>query len=144
MLGKAPLACRLGEGHNMMRLYLLVAAAGLFPIALSYGVNPAAVLPKYMKVSIEGTDLTEIFRALMCLYLGMVAFCLMAALFRPSWQHVAVIWTVFFMFSLAIGRLISLAVDGVPSRILILYLVVELVMGVIGVALLAGEASTAG
>jgi hypothetical protein len=126
-----------------MRLYLLVVAAGLFPIALSYGVNPATVLPKYMKISVEGTDQTEIFRALMCLYLGMVAFCLIAAFVRPGWQHVAVIWTVFFMFSLAIGRLISLVVDGIPSRILIVYLAVELLMGVIGLALLAREASTA-
>jgi lipopolysaccharide export LptBFGC system permease protein LptF len=128
----------------MIRLYLLVVAVGLFPIALSYGVNPAAVLPKYMKISVEGTDQTEIFRAVMCLYLGMVAFCLIAAFVRPSWQHVAVIWTVFFMFSLAIGRLISLVVDGVPSRILIVYLVVELAMGAIGLALLAREATEAG
>ena len=127
----------------MMRLYLLVVAVGLFPIALSYGVNPAGVLPRYMNLSIEGTDLTEILRAVMCLYLGMVAFCLIAVFFRPSWQHVAVIWTVFFMFGLAIGRLISLVVDGVPSRILIVYLVVELAMGVIGLALLAREGSSA-
>ena len=126
-----------------MRLYLLVVAVGLFPIALSYGVNPAAVLPKYMNIRVEGTDQTEIFRAVMCLYLGMVAFCLIAAFVRPDWQHVAVIWTVFFMFSLAIGRLISLVVDGVPSRILIVYLIVELAMGAIGLALLAREASQA-
>ena len=127
----------------MMRLYLLVVAIGLFPIALSYGVNPSVVLPKFMNISIEGTDQTEIFRAVMCLYLGMVAFCLIAALVQPGWQHVAVIWTVFFMFSLALGRLISLIVDGIPSRILIVYLVVELVMGIIGLVLLAREASIA-
>jgi hypothetical protein len=127
----------------MMRLYLLIVAAGLAPIALSYGVNPAGVLPKYMSISVEGTDQTEIFRALMCLYLGMVAFCVIAALFQPGWRHVAVIWTVFFMFSLAIGRLISLVVDGVPSRILIVYMLVEVAMGAIGLALLAREASKA-
>jgi hypothetical protein len=77
----------------------------------------------------------------MCLYLGMVAFCLIAAFLRPGWQHVAVIWTVIFMFSLAIGRLISLVVDGVPSRILIVYLVVELTMGVLGLLLIAGGGS---
>jgi hypothetical protein len=64
---------------------------------------------------VEGTDQTHIFRALACLYLGMVAFCLIAALVRPSWQHVAVIWAVFFAYSLAIGRIISLIVDGIPS-----------------------------
>ena len=127
----------------MMRLYLLIVAAGLAPIALSYGVNPAGVLPKYMSISVDGTDQTEIFRALMCLYLGMVAFCVIAALFQPGWRHVAVIWTVFFMFSLAIGRLISLVVDGVPSRILIVYMLVELAMGAIGLALLAREGASA-
>jgi hypothetical protein len=45
------------------------------------------------------------------------------------------------MFSLAIGRLISLVVDGVPSRILIVYMLVELAMGAIGLGLLAREAS---
>jgi hypothetical protein len=125
----------------MMQLYLLVVAVGLFPIALSYGVNPGSVLPKYMNIRVEGTDQTEMFRALMCLYLGMVAFCLMAALFQPGWRHVAVVWTVFFMFSLAIGRLISLVVDGMPSRILVVYMLVELAMGAIGLALLAREAS---
>ena len=127
----------------MMKLYLVVVAVGLFPIALSYGVNPAAILPKYMNISIEGTDETHIFRAVMCLYLGMVAFCLIAAFVRPAWQHVAVVWTVFFMFSLAIGRLISLAADGTPSRILVVYLLVELAMGVVGLALLGREAATA-
>jgi glyoxylase-like metal-dependent hydrolase (beta-lactamase superfamily II) len=45
----------------------------------------------------------------------MVAFCLIAAFVRPSWQHVAVIWAVFFAYSRAIGRIISLIVDGMPS-----------------------------
>ncbi len=38
------------------------------------------------------------------------------AAFTPSWRHVAVIWAVFFAFSLAIGRILSLIVDGMPSR----------------------------
>src|SRR5262249_61872371 len=87
----------------MTKLYLLVVALGLVPVALSYGVNPAAILPRFMSIKIEGTDQTHILRALMCLYLGMSTFCVIAA-FTPEWQHVAVIWAVFFMFSLAVGR----------------------------------------
>jgi hypothetical protein len=35
-----------------------------------------------------------------------------------------VIWAVFFAYSLAIGRIISLIVDGIPSPMLLFYLVV--------------------
>jgi hypothetical protein len=50
----------------------------------------------------------------MGLYLGMVTFCIIAA-FTPEWRHVAVIWAVFFAYSLAAGRILSLIVDGMPS-----------------------------
>jgi hypothetical protein len=120
----------------MKKLFLLVAGIFLIPVALSYGVDPATTLPMSMNVTVEGTDLTHIFRALGCLYLGMVAFCLMAAFVQPSWQHVAVIWAVFFAFSLAIGRIISLIVDGIPSPMLLFYLAVELVVGTWGLVLL--------
>jgi hypothetical protein len=122
----------------MMKLFLLVAAAILVPVALSYGVDPAVILPKFMNITVEGTDQTHIFRALMCLYLGMSTFCVIAA-FTPAWRHVAVIWAVFFAFSLAIGRILSLIVDGPPSRILDLYLAVELALGIWGLAVLARE-----
>jgi hypothetical protein len=78
----------------MMRLFLLVIAAILVPAALSYGINPAAVLPKTMTVAVEGTNQTELLRAVMGLYLGMSTFCAIAA-FKPEWRYVAVIWTVF-------------------------------------------------
>ena len=122
----------------MMKLYLLTAAAILVPVALSYGIDPAVVLPKIMTITVEGTDQTHIFRALMCLYLGMSTFCTIAA-FKPAWRHVAVIWAVFFALSLAIGRILSLVVDGAPSRILDVYLAVELAGGLWGLAVLALE-----
>ena len=119
----------------MMKLFLLVAGVFLFPVALSYGVDPAATLPKFMNITVEGTDQTHIFRALMGLYLGMVTFCIIAA-FTPEWRHVAVIWAVFFAYSLAIGRIISLIVDGKPSGMLLFFLAVELVVGTVGLVLL--------
>ena len=53
-----------------MRAYLLLIAAPLVPIALSYGVASATVFPKLLDISVEGVDQMQIFRALMCLYLG--------------------------------------------------------------------------
>jgi Domain of unknown function (DUF4345) len=52
---------------------------------------------------------------------------------------VAVIWAVFFAYSLAIGRILSLIVDGMPSRILLLYLALELALGTCGLFMLARE-----
>src|SRR6478672_541009 len=123
----------------MKKLFLLVAGVFLIPVALSYGVDPAATLPMSMNVTVEGTDQTHIFRALACLYLGMVAFCLIAAFVQPSWQHVAVIWAVFFAYSLAIGRILSLIVDGMPSPILLFYMAVELIVGTLGLLVLIRE-----
>ena len=120
----------------MMKLFLLAAGVFLIPVALSYGVDPAATLPKLgMNITAEGTDQTHIFRALMGLYLGMVTFCIIAA-FTPEWRRVAVIWAVFFAYSLAIGRVLSLIVDGMPSRILLFYLAVELIVGTWGLFVL--------
>ena len=103
----------------------------LVPIALSYGIDPATVLPRFLTIEVAGNDQTQIFRALMCLYLAASAFWAIAA-FKPAWQRAAVVWAVFFNFSLAIGRVISLAVDGPASRLLDLYLGLEIFGGLLG------------
>jgi len=124
-----------------MKLFLLVAGVFLVPVALSYGVDPAATLPKFMNITVEGTDQTHIFRALMGLYLGMSTFCIMAA-FTPEWRRVAVIWAVFFAYSLAIGRILSLILDGMPSPILLFYMAVELIVGTLGLLVLIRDPQT--
>jgi hypothetical protein len=126
--------------QEMMKLFLLVAGVFLIPVALSYGVDPAATLPKFMNVTVEGTDQSHIFRALACLYLGMSTFCIIAA-FTPEWRRVAVIWAVFFAYSLALGRILSLIIDGMPSPMLLFYLAVELAVGTGGLFVLARERS---
>jgi hypothetical protein len=119
----------------MTRCYLLFSAIGLVAVALSYGVAPAIVLPKLMDLTVEGTDLTHIFRAIMGLYLGMIVLWLVGA-FRSDFARAAVIAEIFFMFGLAGGRLLSIAVDGVPSIPLVLYTVVEITLGIWGVVVL--------
>ena len=44
----------------MTKVFLLVAGVFLIPVALSYGVDPAVMLPKTMNLKVEGTDLTHI------------------------------------------------------------------------------------
>ena len=123
---------------KLMSLYLLGAVLIVVPIALSYGIDPANVLPRFLNITVEGTDQTQIFRAMMCLYLGAAAFWAVAA-FKPVWQRPAVFWAVIFALSLALGRIISLIVDGPASRLLDVYLAVELAAGLLGLAILAYE-----
>ena len=119
----------------MARFYLLFSAVGLSLVALSYGVAPADVLPKLMDVKIEGTDLTHILRAVMGLYLGMIFLWVIGA-FRLDFTRTAVISEIVFMLGLAGGRLLSIAVDGVPSILLIGYAAAEVALGVWGILIL--------
>ncbi|ODR96693.1 hypothetical protein AUC69_13910 [Methyloceanibacter superfactus] len=126
------------RNSKLMRLYLLLVVALIIPIALSYGVQPQSVLPKALDITVTGTDQIHIFRAMMCLYLGSALFWAIAA-FTPAWQRTAVIWAIFFALSLAAGRLISLIVDGRPSLLLDIYLAVEVLGGLLGLAILITE-----
>jgi glucan phosphoethanolaminetransferase (alkaline phosphatase superfamily) len=126
------------RNSKLMRLYLLLVVALIIPIALSYGVQPQSVLPKALDITVTGTDQIHIFRAMMCLYLGSALFWAIAA-FTPAWQRTAVIWAIFFALSLAVGRLISLIVDGRPSLLLDVYLAVEVLGGLLGLAILITE-----
>ena len=119
----------------MTRFYLLFSAAGLFVIALSYGVAPAAILPRALDVTVEGTDLTHIFRAVMGLYLGMIVLWVLGA-FWANLTRAAVIAEVTFMIGLALGRVVSIVIDGIPSMLLVAYAVLEIAMGLWGVLIL--------
>ena len=116
----------------MTRFYLLFSAVGLTAIALSYGVVPAKVLPEVLDVTVEGTDLTHVFRAIMGLYLGLVVLWVCGA-FRSNLTRPAVVSEVTFMLGLAAGRLLSIVVDGVPSLLLVIYALLELGMGAWGI-----------
>jgi hypothetical protein len=63
------------------------------------------------------------------------------AAFKPNWTRHAIISVVFFMAGLGIGRLLSLAIDGVPSLLLVIYLFLEFAMFLFGLYVL--KASTA-
>ena len=120
----------------MVKIYLLCIAISLVPVALSYGADPAGMLPKLLKFNVDTSNERQVFRALMCLYLASSAFWVMAAL-TPEWQTAGLIWAVLFMLSLALGRLLSIVLDGRPTAALLdIYLAVELAAGALGLWLL--------
>ena len=115
-----------------VRAFLIFCAFGLLPIALSYGASPARSLDLLFGIGVETTNATHIFRAVMGLYLGMVVIWLLGA-FRPSLTAPALVCCAVFMLGLALGRVLSLVVDGLPHWLLLVYLALELALGVLAV-----------
>jgi len=124
------------RANRLMQLFLLGAALLVVPIALNYGLVPSTTLPMFLTMPDLSTDQTHIYRGVMCLYLGVALFWVVAA-FKPEWQRVAVITAIGFAWSIAAGRIISLIVDGWPSPLLLFYLGIEILAGLLGLAVLA-------
>lgn len=120
---------------NRRQAFLLAAAIGLVPIALSYGLAPEKSLDALFGVSVRTTNGIHIFRAIMGLYLALAAFWI-AGVTRIELRQAALYSLVVFMFGLAAGRALSLAIDGVPNGLLVAYLLLELVFGMLGLSLL--------
>ena len=109
----------------MKNLHLIISAILIVAIAFAYGGAPGAWLPALFDFKVETTDLKNIFRGIMCLYLGMVIIWV-AGIFKPRYWETATIMNIVFMNGLAIGRLISFAADGIPSIALLIGFFVEL------------------
>lgn len=106
------------------------------PIAISYGAMPQTSLEYLLDLSVESTNEKHIFRAIMGLYLALAVFWLFGA-FNGQLRQAALWSLVVFMLGLAAGRTLSLIMDGIPHILLLVYLMMELGFGVLGLLLLS-------
>jgi|SRR5210317_1479088 hypothetical protein len=120
------------------RAFLIFCSVGLVPIALGYGAQPSFTLDALFGISVETTNLTHIMRAVMGLYLGMVVFWLYGA-FNSSVEGAALIGCAVFMLGLASGRILSIALDGMPHWLLVVYAALEILLGLTAIALYRGH-----
>jgi hypothetical protein len=123
------------------RVFLIVCAIGLVPLALVYGANPSVSLEILFGITVDNTNLTHIMRAVMGLYVSMVVLWLWGAFSKPM-TGPALVSCATFMLGLAGGRALSLVLDGMPSWILVGNGVLELILGAIAVALYRAHVST--
>jgi len=114
--------------------FLLLAAVGLVPIALSYGLMPVESMSFLYAINVDSVELSHIFRAVMGLYLAMVVFWLVGA-YKKSLRPQALWSLTIFMLGLAAGRTLSLLVDGMPHPLLLAYLLLEIGFGAVGYVL---------
>jgi hypothetical protein len=110
-------------------LHLIISIAVLIPAAFMYGIFPDKVLPLLLDIRVDAVDLKSIFRVIMCLYIG-VAGLLITGLLREEYWNSATLLNTIFMGAMAMGRLLSMLVDGEPSMIFVLGMFGELILSV--------------
>lgn len=115
----------------LKNLHLLISLAIVFPFSFVYGFSPADTLPLYFDFTVETTDLNNVFRAIMGLYIGISTIWVLGMIKPKLWQT-ATILQVVFMLGLVFGRTMSLVVDGIPSQTLVTALILELGLGIYG------------
>ena len=121
--------------EKLQKILLLFVSVGLIPIALGYGYMPEKSMSHLFNITVSEVNLAHILRAVMGLYFALVIFWIIGA-YKTSLREAALYSLVVFMFGLAAGRILSLILDGVPDWLLLVYLVLELLFGVLGLILI--------
>ena len=116
------------------KAFLIIAILGLIPIALGYGLMPEKTLTPLYGFSVENVNLTHILRAVMGLYFGQVIIWGLGVI-KDEFRRPALYCLVVFMLGLATGRFLSFIVDGIPHWLLVVYFILELIFGFIGLKL---------
>ena len=119
------------------RAFLIFCSIGLVPIALGYGAKPPTSLDALFGITVDTINLTHIMRAVMGLYFGMVVIWVWGA-FRKQMTAPALASCAVFMLGLAAGRVLSFILDGMPHWLLIVYAVLEIVLGLVAIAIYKG------
>lgn len=95
--------------HKNTQLFL--SALVVVGAALFYGASPDNLLPVLFDFDTQNTDLRNILRALMGLYLAFASFWIYA-LYRPAYWRAATLSNALFMGGLGFGRMMSFILDG--------------------------------
>lgn len=108
-----------------LNLHLFISIPVVTTAALVYGFQPDLLF----EVSVQTTDESNIYKAIMGLYLCFAAFWVIG-LKQTSYWKAATISNMLFMLGLASGRLIGFVIDGMPSAVLLLGTLGELIIAV--------------
>lgn len=100
-------------------IHLVISVLIIIPAAFIYGLYPGEFLPVFLDIEIYPVDLKNVFRAIMCLYLGMAGIWVLGIL-KPEYWNFSTLLVIVFMGSLGLGRLMSIVIDGQPSNVFML------------------------
>ena len=111
-------------------LHLLISAAIVIPTGIIYG-SPS-ILPEHLDIQVQTVDLSNMLKAIMCLYLG-IGLVWLLGIWKPEYWKNATKLNILFMLTLAVGRAISMVTDGFPTGGYIFGIIAELVIGLFSI-----------
>ncbi|MFT4849173.1 MAG: hypothetical protein ACI83B_001711 [Sediminicola sp.] len=107
-------------------LHLLVSISIVVPTAIIYG-SPS-ILPEQLNIQINTIDLSNMLKAIMCLYLG-VSLVWFLGIWKTEYWKSATQLNILFMLTLAMGRVLSMLTDGLPTGGYIFGVIAEFAIG---------------
>ena len=108
------------------RLHLIISVSIVVPTAIIYG-SPS-VLPEHLDIQVNTIDLSNMLKAIMCLYLG-ISLIWILGIWKTKYWKIATQLNVLFMITLAAGRALSMIMDGFPTGGYIFGIIAELLLG---------------
>jgi hypothetical protein len=114
----------------LKNIHLMVSIAIVVPTAFIYG-SPS-ILPEHLNIQVTTIDLSNILRAIMCLYLGVSGVWLLGIWQDTYWKKATQL-NILFMLTLGTGRLLSMFLDGLPTGGYIFGVIAELAIGLYAV-----------
>ena len=122
---------------NKESFFLIFSAVGVLPVALAYGAYPSFSLPLLYNIEITSNNLSNVFRAVMGLYVAFNIFWVIGALNLSL--RLSALWSLFIFYTGAgAGRVLSIVLDGAPDVIFIIYLILEIFGSAISFWLIRG------
>jgi Domain of unknown function (DUF4345) len=113
-------------------LHLAMASIIIVVVGLAYGINPTKIMSSLFNFKVESVDLSHLLRAIMGLYLALGVYWLVG-IFKPEFWRGATITCTIFMGGLALGRILSLIIDGIPSITFSIGMILEIVFMIWGI-----------
>ena len=110
----------------LKNLHLFLSLSIVVPTAIIYG-SPS-ILPEYLDIQVNTVDFSNMLKAIMCLYLGISIVWILGIWKTKFWKNATQL-NILFMLSLAIGRMISILMDGFPTGGYIFGIIAEFVLG---------------
>lgn len=111
-------------------LHLLASISVVVPTAIIYG-SPS-ILPNHLDIQVNTVDLSNMLKAIMCLYLG-VSLVWGLGIWKTRYLKPATELNILFMLTLATGRALSMVMDGMPTGGYIFGILAELVLGLFAI-----------
>ena len=116
---------------NKESFFLIFVAFGVFLVSLTYGVLPNVTLSYLYDIEVNSIILSNIFRAIMVSYLALVTFWIAGAKYENL--RIPALWSLtIFMTGLALGRALSIAIDGIPYPLFIIWMIIEFISACLG------------